>query len=281
MTSPLPEISPLVLPLSLSCSQWGFRIPVSCEVDPVQPLPHQPGNSTQPQGQRLKGWLALWPVSHQTVVTGRLLVWIYVEWFVWFLYLRAIRWFFGSIRNMKYLNPPLVHISSLFHFPTLDPLLSPFSLNPHDYKRMLPLFAVFRCLPVVPPPLTWMERPSSQTRPLKVCLCWCFDVHVFSEPTWNSIWKALELQLGFQWWRVSHWSETLFFHNCDIQAFKNISLKQLLGIRQLLGGCEAWSLAKIASQKRSSETLREKRKSVCVIILPWPVYSIHWLELNP
>lgn len=149
---------------------------------------------------------------------------------------------------------------------------------------MLPLFAIFRCLLVVPPPLTWMERPSSQTSLWKVCLCWCFDVRKrsrFLGPIWNSIWKALELQLGFSDDESPIDQSAFVPHNCDIQAFKNIFLKQWLGIRQLLGGCEAWSLAKIASQKRSSETLREKRKSVCVIILSWCVYSVHWLKLSP
>lgn len=54
MTSHLPENSPVVLFLSLWCSQWGFRITGSWEVGPVQPLTHQPGDSTQPQGSYMK-----------------------------------------------------------------------------------------------------------------------------------------------------------------------------------------------------------------------------------
>lgn len=115
----------------------------------------------------------------------------------------------------------------------------------------------------------WTEKPSSQTRLLKVCLWQCFDprsVNVLYTPDW----KAFYLQCGFnatlQWWWVSHWSQSFFFssHNCDIQAFKNIFLEQSLGTRQLLGGCEGWMEFCKNSIPKMEQRDVEGRKKVCM-----------------
>lgn len=203
------------------------------------------------------------------------------------LYLQAVWWFFGLNRNMKYLNPhsphfvlfPLVHPNS---WPSPESLLlkSEFTW----LKKNVASLCSFQMSPRRSSSTDVngeAEQPDETVEGLSLLVFWWTQCSCFLGPIWNSIWKALELQLGFSDDESPIDQSPFFPHKCDIQAFKNIFLKQSLGIRQLLGGCEAWSLAKIASQKRSSETLREKRKSVCVIILSWRVYSVHWLKLNP
>lgn len=130
----------------------------------------------------------------------------------------------------------------------------------------------FRCLLVAPPPLMWMEKPSSQTRLLKVCLCHRFDLRSVYVLFGAAVWKAFYWQRGFnaalQWWRVSHWSESFPFFsptcNCDIQAFKNISMEQLLGTKQLLGGCEGgMEFCKNSIPKKEQRVVKRKKK-VCM-----------------